>query len=99
MLKKEEIPKGTPLKFPKPDPAQNAGKHRHAGTILLVNGEAGFVLIDSGPFIAPEAGTALKAMRNGVETGILAVGQERRGSHVVADIVTGEPRKGDQVFE
>ena len=67
--------------------------------ILLVNAEAGFVLIDSHGRAMPEAGAALKCMRDGAETGIIAVGKERQGTNVVADIVTGSPRKGDLVFQ
>jgi hypothetical protein len=48
---------------------------------------------------SPQQGTALKAMRGEAETGVLTVNAERRGAYVTADIVTGTPTKGDQVFQ
>ena len=56
-------------------------------------------LIDSHGWSPPREGTALKVMRDGKETGVVMAGTERQGSHVIADIVTGTPRKGDQVFQ
>jgi hypothetical protein len=38
-------------------------------------------------------------MRGEPETAVLNVGDERRGAYVTADIVTGTPTKGDQVFQ
>ena len=98
-LKKEKIPKATPVRFPKANADGTTGRPQQVGAILLVNAEAGFVLIDSHGRAMPEAGVALKCMRDGAETGIVAVGRERQGANVVADIVTGSPRKGDQVFQ
>ena len=40
-----------------------------------------------------------KCFRDGVETGVLTVSGERQGTHIIADIVTGSPRRGDQVFQ
>ena len=62
----------------------------HGARVVLVNAEAGFVLINSQGKAMPEAGVALKCMRDGVETGIIAVGKERQGTNVVADVVTGK---------
>ena len=98
--KRKPIPKAVPVRFPKGDAADAAkGKRKQIGTILLVNADAGFVLIDTHGWVQPEAGMALKCMREGVDSGILIVSGERRGSHVIADITTGTPRKGDQVFQ
>jgi len=98
-MKREKIPKAQPVRFPKVNPYGTKGQPQQMGSILLVNAEAGFVLIDSHGRAMPEAGVALKCMRDGVETGVIAVGKERQGTNVVADIVTGSPRKGDQVFQ
>jgi hypothetical protein len=99
-LGSKKIPRAAPIRFPKANALDGTGRNpKQVGTILMVNGEGKFVVIDSGFWKPPESGTALKCMRDGVETGIVAVGEERRGGHVVADIVTGEPRKGDQVFQ
>ena len=99
-MKRKAIPKAAPIRFPKTNTSDGTkGKPKHIGTILLVNAEAGFVLIDAHGWALPDAGTALKYIRDGADSGILAVGGERQGAHVIADIVTGTPRKGDQVFQ
>jgi hypothetical protein len=68
------------------------------GEIVLLNEEGRFVLVDLDTGNAPEAGTALKVMRQGVEVGVLALGDVRRRPFIVADIVKGEPQKGDLVY-
>lgn len=99
-MKRKPIPKAAPIRFPKTNTSDGTkGKPKPVGTILLVNAEAGFVLIDAHGRALPDAGTALKCIRDGADSGILAVGGERQGAHVIADIVTGTPRKGDQVFQ
>jgi hypothetical protein len=47
----------------------------------------------------PEPGLALTCFREGVDSGVLTVSGERQGTHIIADIVTGTPRKGDLVFK
>ena len=94
--KRKPVPKATPIRFPKED---GKGKRKQVGTVLLVNADAGFVLIDAHGWALPEAGMALKCLRDGADSGTLIVSGERQGSHVIADIVTGTPRKGDQVFQ
>jgi hypothetical protein len=99
-MKRTPVPKATPIRFPKGNPADGtAGKRMQVGTILFVNADAGFVLIDTHGLPLPEAGMALKCLRNGADAGVLIVSGERRDSHVIADIVTGMPGKGDQVFQ
>ena len=34
-----------------------------------------------------------------MDSGVLTVSGERQGAHIIADIVTGTPRKGDLVFK
>ncbi len=97
--KRKAVPKAVPIRFPKTQSDGTKGNPKGVGTILLVNADAGFVLIDSHGWSLPEVGTALKCIRDGVDSGILTVSGERQGSHVVADIVTGAPKKGDQVFQ
>ncbi len=98
--KRKEVPKAVPVRFPKPNTADaSSGKRRQIGTILLVNAEAGFVLIETRGGVQPEAGMALKCIRDGADSGVLIVSGERQGSHVIADITTGTPKKGDQVFQ
>lgn len=99
-MKGKQVPKATAIRFPKESTADGTkGKRKQIGTVLLVNADAGFVLIDAHGWALPEAGMALKCLRDGVDSSILTVSGERQGSHVIADIVTGAPRKGDQVFQ
>ena len=72
---------------------------RRVGTVAVVNDELRFVLVDVGSLYTPAAGTALKSFSGGRETGILAVDPEKQRPFIVADIVKGEPKVGDQVEE
>jgi hypothetical protein len=74
------------------------GPHR-VGTVAVVNEELRFVLVDVGSLYVPQAGTALKSFSGSAETGILAVGPEKQRPFIVADIVKGEPKVGDEVRE
>ncbi len=98
--RRKPVPKAVPVRFPKTNKSDGTkGKPKLVGTILVVNADAGFVLIDAHGWALPDAGTALKCIRDGADAAIVAVGGERQGSHVIADIVTGTPKKGDQVFQ
>jgi hypothetical protein len=68
------------------------------GEVVLFNEDARFVLIDLATGNPPESGTALKVMRGHEEVGVVTVGDVRRRPFVVADVVKGEPQKGDVVF-
>lgn len=72
---------------------------RRVGTVALVGRDHSFALIDVGLHYLPPAGRALKAFRDGQETGVLAVSGERNGPFVAADIVGGQPGQGDEIFE
>jgi hypothetical protein len=78
--------------------APPVGPHR-VGTIALVNEDLGFVLVDVGSLYVPQPGLALKSFSGGMETGILAVDPEKRRPFIVADIVKGNPKVGDDVEE
>ena len=69
------------------------------GAIALVNQDLHFVLIDVGSLYVPASGTALKSFSGPAETAILAVDPERDRPFVVADIIKGDPKVGDQVEE
>ena len=75
------------------------GVPKLVGTIFMVNEDGRFVLVKSDAWSGPDEGTALKCMRDGKETGIVNVGKERRAAYVTADIVTGHPKRGDEVFK
>src|SRR6185436_12746486 len=64
--KRKPVPKAVPIRFPKTKSDGTKGKPKAVGTILLVNADAGFVLIDSHGWALPEVGTALKCLRDGV---------------------------------
>ena len=72
---------------------------QRVGTIALVNTDLNFVLVDVGSLYAPEAGTALKSFSGGQESGILAVSAEKQRPFIVADIIRGNPKVGDEVRE
>jgi hypothetical protein len=69
------------------------------GAVVLVSEEPSFVLIDNGSLPAPAAGTVLAINYQGSAPVILKVTPIRKPPFVVADIVKGTPKKGDQVFE
>jgi len=72
---------------------------RRVGRVALVNAELGFVLVDVGSLYAPQAGTALKSFHGTEESGVLAVSPEKQRPFIVADIVKGAPKVGDDVEE
>ena len=88
--------------MPTPTP-RSPVSYEKLGEIVLVNEVAGFVLVDVGPYIPPD-GEALKAFAPDVQPGetgesaVLTVSIERARPFIVADIVTGEPAKGDIVY-
>ena len=69
------------------------------GIITLVNERDRFVVVDVGQGGVPASGTALKSFRDKTETSVLAVGDVRRRPFIVGDIVSGDPKKGDEVFK
>lgn len=73
--------------------------HRVVGTIVTVNEQNHFVLIDAGTNFPADKGVALKTFSNGKETGVLSVGEQRKPPFVIADIASGSPQKGDQVMQ
>ncbi len=72
---------------------------RLIGSISYVNEAMGFVLVDTGSLYLPGPGKALKVLRQGEEAAILIVTPERKRPFVSADVVKGEPRTGDDVYE
>ncbi len=91
------VPKPKLVRLPKAHPLESVP--RLVGIVSMVNEDGHFVLVESNQSGLLDAGTALKCFRDGVETGVLAVGSERRRPYVTADIIKGEPKNGDQVFE
>ena len=79
--------------------AETAVHPTYVGTVTLVNEDLKFVLVEGSPFYMPDPGQALKCFSNGQETGIVAVSAERHRPFFSADIVKGEPQKGDEVYQ
>lgn len=97
---KEPIRKPDIIRFPKTNFSDGTkGQPRRVGRVMMVSEAGRFVLINTDAWSSPDPGTALKCLRDGVESGVVNVGMERRGAHVTADIVTGNPQRGDEVFE
>ena len=69
------------------------------GVVTLVNEADGFVLIDSGSQPTPAVGARLQSYTARVVSGQLKASVVRRRPFVVADIVEGTPRVGDEIFE
>ena len=90
-------PKPTIIKMPRTQVVEQVPKL--VGTVTIVNTDDRFVIVEGNQRAPLNPGTALKCIRDGIETGIIAIGKERRGPNVTADIVKGDPQKGDQVFE
>jgi hypothetical protein len=71
----------------------------YVGSISSVNRESHFVLIDlSGTAAPPDAGTELTSISAGGEASRLKVTPERKRPFVTADIVIGEPKRGERVY-
>ena len=82
-----------------PAQSQQQAQHRLVGTIVSVNEEQHFVLIDTESSYAAPVGAALKSFTDGNETAVLTVSPEAKPPFMIADIVSGAPQKGDQVFQ
>lgn len=72
---------------------------RRVGSITLVNEPLQFVLVDVGTLYIPKPGQALKSFTGKMESGILVVSPEAKPPFIVADVIKGQPQKGDDVFE
>jgi hypothetical protein len=88
-----------PFKKPPKATRLRGANPERVGTVILVNEEERFALVDFGTRDVPDEGAALKVFGEGTETAILAVGDVRKKPFVAADIVKGMPRKGDLVFK
>jgi hypothetical protein len=69
------------------------------GTVALVNEGDGFVLINNENLPSPPLGTVVKTRVAGLDSAELRLTEIRRRPFIIADIVKGAPKKGDQVFQ
>lgn len=81
----------------RPAAAAHLPRPENVGTIVLVNEAAKFVLIDTGDYPTPTAGITLTASSGGLESATLLATNVRKRPHLIADIKSGTPRKGDRV--
>ncbi|MFL6528855.1 MAG: hypothetical protein ACJ8KX_00155 [Chthoniobacterales bacterium] len=71
----------------------------YVGSISSVSRESHFVLIDlSATSAPPVVGTELTAISASGEASRLKVTAERKRPFVTADIVSGEPKRGERVY-
>ena len=82
----------------KPVSSPTSPSESFLGTISMVNDGGQFVLIDFGGFVAPTPGIELTVRRAGEDVGILKTGIETRRPFAAADIVSGTPQPGDDVW-
>jgi hypothetical protein len=69
------------------------------GTIVLVNTEGGFVLIDNGTRPSPTMGTTAQSRSADGSAADLRITEIRKRPFAIADIIRGVPKKGDEVFQ
>ena len=81
-----------------PKPVQQSSTERFLGTISMVNEDGHFVLIDFGGFTAPTPGVELQVRRSGDDVAVVKAGAEMRRPFAAADIVSGTPQNGDDVW-
>jgi len=81
--------------------AQRSKAHgpRQVGMVTLVNEQQRFVLIDAGTSSPPATGKELKVFRQAAEVGSVTVSAIGRRPFVIGDILRGELRAGDHVYE
>lgn len=90
------VPRFLRKKPAKPDPSKT---FQLVGSISLVNTEDNFVLIDSGTQASPNVDLPAEARAEDGSKTQLHVTAVRRRPFAIADIVSGNPHVGDQVFQ
>ncbi|MBM3858195.1 MAG: hypothetical protein FJ395_00940 [Verrucomicrobia bacterium] len=68
------------------------------GKIAQVNAAHRFVVVDFGRMTPPAPGSRLTVHRRGQPVAMLGLTESARGRFVVADILEGDPRTGDEVW-
>ncbi len=70
-------------------------KHIPIGSVMSVNRDCGYVVLEC--VLLPSPGTQVKVYRGMEEVAELRIGERRAGALVTAEILGGDPRKGDLV--
>ncbi len=84
-------------KHPKPRAA--SAVPRLVGTVAIVDENQHFVLIDTDYSRILESGLVLTTYTGEIVSGTLRLSPERRRPFFAADIVSGDPKKGDRVVQ
>lgn len=82
----------------KPKPKATPVVTLAVGTIAGVSTQPPFALVDAGTFATLGEGKKLLVLRHGFQVAELKTTGLRKHPFVVADVLSGEPRKGDQVY-
>lgn len=85
--------------FPKKKAPPQAVPPARIGTISFIDEENGFVLVDAETLAGALPGEPLVCIANQSETGMLRMSSLRNPPFIVADIISGKPRKGDLVYK
>jgi hypothetical protein len=88
-----------PRKGEKKQPVQVAKAPQLIGTVVLVNEDGAFVLIDNGSNPSPAMGTVVHNRLPDGTSAELQITEIRRRPFVIANILGGTPQKGTQVFQ
>jgi hypothetical protein len=81
---------------PKPADAVVVNLGVLTGRVTLVNAEHQFVVLDFGGQRPPAPGATLAVLRAGKPVATVRVTEPTRGRFVTADVLSGEPRPGDE---
>lgn len=87
------------LLFPKKKQPPQALPPARLGTIAFIDEENKFVLVDAETLAGAVPGEPLVCISNQNETGTLRLSTLRNPPFLVADIIGGNPRKGDLVYK
>ena len=79
--------------------AEARGRPLLVGRVALVNTADRFVLIDAASAPAARAGATWRAYSDGALSAELRSTNVRRRPWIIADVVSGEPQKGDTVLQ
>ncbi|HEV7866711.1 MAG TPA: hypothetical protein VGO90_03450 [Chthoniobacteraceae bacterium] len=77
----------------------NRERPQFIGKVTLVNSEAGFVLIDTAGTQNPKEGTTVRTYSDGASSAELRTTGVNRRSFLIADVVSGSPRRDDEVWQ
>ncbi len=93
--------------FKKKKPHKEEAQEQHGeskpkeliGTVTLVNSDVAYALIDNGSQPSPAPGTKVECRAADGSTAQLRVTEIRKRPFIVADIISGTPHKGDEVYQ